>query len=192
MTAFECYKEYLALKSHFTSSSYDYFKFNGKVRASVASFEKRKDKLWFQKLAKHPDVHNFLVVNLSKNPKSWIRELAFSDGAETNYKDWLKRQQSFSYLFKTELGKLDPSFDTNFLCKDGKHPLLLRLYLGGEICLDTLCLLLEFSGAKAHWDKALQYDLIWDEVRTIVEKYSPFINVEKDKLKKIVLDLFSE
>ena len=46
---FDAYKTYLALKRHFTSD-YDYFKYNGKVRAGVESFLKRNDKFFFRKL----------------------------------------------------------------------------------------------------------------------------------------------
>jgi hypothetical protein len=192
MSAFECYKEYVALKNHFTKPSYDYFKYNGKMKVNVASFDKRKDKLFFQKLAKHPDVHNFLIANLSENEKSWIRELAYSEDAEKIYKEWIKRQQSLTYMFKQDLSKLDPNFNDNFIVKNNEHPTLLKLYLGKEVSLDTLCLLLEISGAKKHWDSKMQYDFIWDTLRTKVEKYSPFIKYEKDKIKEIIIDYFDE
>ena len=191
ITAFECYKEYLALKNHFSKPDYDYFKYNGKVRSNHESFEKRKDKLFFQKLAKHPDVHNFLIANLSDNEKHWIRDLAYSEDAEKTYKSWLKRQQSLTYVFKQELSKLDEDFNNNFACKNNEHPLLLRKYLGGDISLETLCLLLEFTGAKSHWDSKMQYDLVYDAIKTKIEKYSPFIKADKEKLKTIVLDYFS-
>ena len=42
MTAFESYKMYVALKLHFTTDSYDYFKFNGKTRVSETNFEKKR------------------------------------------------------------------------------------------------------------------------------------------------------
>ena len=192
MSAIECYKEYLALKNHFTKTSYDYFKYNGKVKVNSSSFDSRKDKLFFQKLAKHPDVKNFLVANLSVNEKAWIRELAYSEEAEKTYKEWLKRQQSLTYIFKQELGNLDTRFDENFMCKNNEHPHLMKLYLGKQISLDTLCLLLELSGAKKYWDSKMQYDLVWDTLRIKVEKYTPFINVDKENLKKIVLDYFGE
>lgn len=191
MSAFDCYKEYLALKNHFSKPDYDYFKYNGKLRANADSFNTRKDKLFFQKLAKHPDVHNFLVANLSENEKHWIRDLAYSEDAEKTYKNWLKRQQSLSYVFKQELGKLDSDFNRNFMVKSNEHPLLLKLFLAKEISLETLCLLLEFTGAKKHWDSKMQYDLVYDSIKTKIEKYTPFIKCEKDKLKKIVLDYFS-
>lgn len=192
MSAFECYKEYIALKNHFTKPNYDYFKYNGKMKLNVSSFDKRKDKLFFQKLAKHSDVHNFLIANLSDNEKTWIKDLAYSESAEKIYKDWLKKQQSLTYVFKTELSKVNSDFNTNFRCKNNEHPILLKLYLSKDISLETLCLLLEFSGAKKHWDTKMQYDLVWDSIKTKVEKYSPFIRCDKEKLKNIVVDYFAE
>lgn len=191
MSAFECYKEYLALKNHFSKPDYDYFKYNGKLRANADSFNTRKDKLFFQKLAKHPDVHNFLVANLSENEKHWIRDLAYSENAEKTYKSWLKRQQSLSYVFKQELGKLDSDFNRNFVVKSNEHPLLMKMFLAKEISLETMCLLLEFTGAKKHWDSKMQYDLVYDSIKTKIEKYTPFIKCEREKLRKIVVDLFS-
>ena len=192
MSAFECFKEYVALKNHFSKPTYDNFKYNGKVKLNPSSFDTRKDKLFFQKLAKHPDVQNFLIANLSENERAWIKDLAYSEDAEKVYKTWLKRQQSLSYVFKQELGKLDSDFNRNFLCKSNEHPMLLKKFLGKEISLETMCLLLEFAGAKKHWDSKMQYDLVYDSVRTKIEKYSPFIKCDKDKLKKIVLDYFGE
>ena len=190
MSAFECYKEYLALKNHFTKPGYDYFKYNGKLKANPDSFNTRKDKLFFQKLAKHPDVHNFLVANLSDNEKYWIRELAYSEEAEKRYKQWLKRQQSLTYVFKQQLGKLDSDFNQNFIVKDNEHPLLLKLFLGNDIDLETMCILLDVTGAKKHWDSKMKYDMIYDSVKLKIEKYTPFIKYDKEKMKKIVLDYF--
>ena len=192
MSALECYKEYLALKNHFSKPSYDYFKYNGKVKVNASSFETRKDKLFFQKLAKHPDVHSFLIANLAIDSKAWIRDLAYSETAEKTYKDWLKRQQSLTYNFKQELSKLDEDFNNNFLIKDNDHPILLKKFLGSEISLETICILLDLTGAKNHWDKKMQYDLVWDNTRIKIEKYTPFIKYDKEKIKNILLDHFGE
>jgi hypothetical protein len=192
MTPFDCYKEYISLKNHFTRPDYDYFKYNGKSKASFDGFEKRKDKFFFQKLAKHSDVHNFLVANLSENEKAWIKELAYSEEAEKVYTNWLKRQQSITYMFKQDLNKLMDKFNENFFVSNNEHPFLLKQYLAKEISLETLCLLLSLSGAKKHWDKKMEYDLIWQSISAKVEKYSPFIKSDMDKLKKICLDYFTE
>jgi hypothetical protein len=68
-TAYEAYKDYLALRNHFNNEKYDYFLYNGKVSGSVASFEKRKDRFFFEKLAKHRDPHGLMVANFVYNPK---------------------------------------------------------------------------------------------------------------------------
>lgn len=191
MSAFEAYKEYLALRNHFTRNDYDYVRYNGKVKVNLESFENRKDKLWFQKLAKHPDVHNFLLANFLSNEKVWIKGLSFSEEAEKTYKDWLKRTQSLSYNFKEELSNLLPNFDENFIVKDNEaHPYLLRVYLGKHISLETLCILLDLTKAKKHWDSKMEYDPIYQEVKMKIEKYIPFLKYEKDKLKNVVIDYF--
>lgn len=193
MSAFECYKEYLALKNHFLKQDYDYFKYNGKLKVNPDTFNARKDKLFFQKLAKHPDVHNFLVANLSKNEKAWIKELAYSADAEKTYKDWLKKSQSLTYLIKSEMKQMAPTFDVNFVIypKDGPHPHLLKLYLGGYVSLETMCILLQLTKAKKHWDSKMEYDPIYQDVKLKIEKYTPFIKYDKEKVKNIVIDYFS-
>jgi len=52
VTPFEVYQKYLSLKQHFNRNEYDYFKFNGRVRANESSFDKRKDKYHFIRLSK--------------------------------------------------------------------------------------------------------------------------------------------
>jgi hypothetical protein len=191
MSAFECYKEYLALKNHFSKQEYDYFKYNGKLKVNLNTFNSRKDKLFFQKLAKHPDVHSFLVANLSRNEKAWIKDLAYSEDAEKTYKDWLKRNQSLTYVLKNELQYLVPDFDLNFTSHSSDHPSLLKLYLGGYVSLETLCILLDLTKAKKHWDSKMEYDPIYQEIKMKIEKYTPFIKYDKEKVKNIVIDFFS-
>ena len=50
---FDAYRQYLSLKNHFTKDKYDYHKYCGKSRATVQSFYKRKDRFWFEKLARN-------------------------------------------------------------------------------------------------------------------------------------------
>lgn len=193
MSAFEVYKEYVALKNHFTKQEYSYFKYYGKTSVKESSFNGRKDKLWFQKLAKHPDVHSFLIANFAKNEKTYIKDLAYSEEAETIYKDWLKRNQSISYVIKSELDQLVTPFDDNFLISENEaHPKLLKLYLGNFISLETLCILLDLTGASKYWNSKMEYDPVYQDTKTKIEKYTPFIKYDKDKIKKIVVDYFSE
>jgi len=189
MEEFEAYKLYLCLKQHF-EGKYDYFKYNGKIKANKDSFLKRKDRIFFQKLAKHKNLRNFLVANFIENSKIWVRDLAYSEQAEQTYQKWLKKQQSITYIFKQDIEKLDNKFDILFVVKNNEHPELFKSYLASDITIETLCILLEISKAKPYWDKKLKYDLVWEEYSKRIEKYSPFIEYDKDKIKNIIFSYF--
>ena len=52
VTPFETYQSYLSMKSHFTNRKYDFFRYGGKSRTTIAYFNKRKDKYWFENIEK--------------------------------------------------------------------------------------------------------------------------------------------
>lgn len=190
-SSFEVYKDYVALKNHFSTPNYDYVKYNGKTGVKLASFNNRKDKIFFEKLAKRPDYHDFLVANLSYDHKLWIRDIAYSDEADKRFLEWKKRNQSLSYIFKNEIHEeLTKPFNYNFICHDGGHPPILKIYLGGRICLETFCILSDLAGSITYWDKKMEYDPVWEEQSLKIKKYIPFIKYDKDKFRKIVLDFY--
>lgn len=190
MNEFECYTLYVALKNHFTKNNYDFFKYNGKSRIKASSLKMRNDKVFFQKLAKHEDPFGFLVSNLVYNPKLWIKEIAYSEEAQTRYDEWIKRNQALSYTFRNELSKLKDDFNLNFTVDDYDHPYLLKLYLRKEILLETLIMLVDITGCSKLWNKKMDGDPSWDNVNFLINKYKPFMNYEKEKISKIVLDKF--
>ena len=72
VTPFETYQTYLSMKSHFTNRKYDFFKYGGKSRATVSSFNKRKDKYWFEKTSRKysdGDIVDFLRANFVTTDK---------------------------------------------------------------------------------------------------------------------------
>lgn len=176
----------MAIKNHFTKPTYDYIKYNGKTGVKHASFDKRKDKIFFEKLSKIEDVVGFLVANLSINPKLWIRDLAYSESAKVVYQDWKKRNQSLSYNYKTDFKKIveEPGGQ--------QHPAALRLYLGNQISLESLCIFVAMSNAVETWDAKLEYDPIWEDIRMKVVKYTPFVKYDKVKIKQIMLDVMGD
>ena len=47
MTGYECYQTYLALRLHFQTDDYDFFRYQGKIRkASRSAYAKRDDKVF--------------------------------------------------------------------------------------------------------------------------------------------------
>ena len=193
MTPFETYKEYLFIKNHFTIKKYDYFRMKSNPpKFNEDKFNARKDVKFFLKLSKHPDLTNFLVSNFYLNPKLWIGNLVYSETAEKNYKDWIKKQQSLTYSLKEELSELDENFNNNFIVPKNEHPILLKKFLSKKISLETLFFILELSDAVKYWDLRMKEDIIWNEVKSKINKYIPFIEYEKDKIKQIILDFYSK
>lgn len=192
MTGYEAYKLYVALKNHFNSDTYDYFRYGGKTRANVQSFEMRHDKYFFNKLAKHKDTERFVLANIIEdNPNVWVGDLANEQQAENNYKTWLKRQESLSYVFTNDLDNLSPSYNDNLVVEGSNHPLLLKLLIQKKVSLETIVILNDLCGFFRHWNKKIEEDVIWPMVYKKCKKYRPFLKFDKDKLKQIVVDKFS-
>ncbi len=191
MNSFEVYITYLALKQHFTSD-YDYFRYNGKVKASVDSFNKRSDKFFFEKVAKHSDPVGFLLSNIIAIPGSYIRDLAYSEEAKNTYKKWQKTRESLGYVFSSEILLLDNSFNDNFICRHHVHPTLLRLFLSKKISLETLCILCDLTSCMKYWNKQMKGDPIYDDVELLVRKFTPFLQFDKEKFTKIIRNNFKE
>ena len=101
MSAFDCYVIYLALKAHFSRKGYDYFKYNGRTKASVENFNVRKDRYFFEKLTKRyskEEIESYFVSNYLSNSNLWVGEMN-----DKNFLDWKKRIQSISYLYENDL-----------------------------------------------------------------------------------------
>ena len=196
VTPFETYRTYLSMKSHFTNPKYDFIKYGGKSRATMTSFNKRKDKYWFEKTSRKysdQEVIDFLLSNFinATNPQNlWIGEIINS--GERTYAEWKMRQQSLTYMFTEQSENLlsENDLETVFNCSKG-HPIVLKKYLGGEISLETLSILEKVFSFKGKFDKKLK-DPVWETVSMKLKKYLPFLNINVFQFKKILRDIVNE
>ena len=196
MSPFQVYIEYLALKSHFSNEKYDYFKYNKKVRASVASFNKRSDKYWFEKTSRKyndKEIVDFFVANFVSvdNPHSlWIGSL-INEG-EKVYLEWMKTNQSLTYLFKEQSTELfsQTKLENVFDCSKG-HPILLKSFLRGEISPESMVIYDKIFSYISEFDKKL-LDPVWETVSLKIRKYKPFLNTDIFQYKKLLRDIINE
>ena len=190
VTPFECYKTYIAMKQHFTKEKYDYVKYGGKSRASVVSFNKRKDRYFFERMSRKKsddEITQYFISNFisSEDPaKVWIGEII--QNGETNFKEWQKRNQSLSYIFSDEIERVfsGGDFDSYFINK-GQHPKILKEYLKKNISIETLVILDMILGFGKEFDKKL-VDPIWSTVSLKMKKYKSFLNISVPRYKKIL------
>ena len=193
MMPFDAYRCYLSLKNHFTKDHYDYHKYRGKTRATVQAFYKRKDRFWFEKFARQKndkEVEEFFVSNFiySTDPSTvWIGEM-IKEG-EGRYQEWKKKTQSLSYIFKEEVENVfdNKKIDDMFDCSKG-HPPILKSYLGGDISLESMVIYDRIFNYGKDFDKRLK-DPVWETVSRKIKKYSPFLNIDVSRYKKILKEV---
>jgi hypothetical protein len=196
MAPFQVFCEYLALKSHFSNPKYDYFKYNKKVRATVTSFNRRKDKYFFERTSRKlsdKEIVDFLVSNFvsADNPQNlWIG--AIINSGERTYQEWMRRQQSLTYLFKEQSNELlsETKLEDVFNCSKG-HPIILKKFLSGQLSLETLVIYEKIFGFSKTFDKKL-LDPVWETVSLKIKKYAPFINTDIFQFKRILRDILNE
>jgi hypothetical protein len=113
---------------------------------------------------------------------------------EENYKSWLKRIQSISYIFEQDLNHLSieyETFDELLKCEDGSHPKVVTEYLQEDISLETVVIINKLTGFMRKADKEITETLLWPDVSMKIRKYDPFVQVDLDKMKKIVFKVFT-
>lgn len=191
MDPFDAYKQYLALKSHFSTKTYDYFKYGTAVKAKRESFETRKDKYFFYKLSKRKDLLDFLVAMFVYGKKDmWIGDVLRNEETEQLYKKWQTVKQSLTYVFMNDLEKLNSDLISSFIVQDGQHPHALKLLLRDEIHLETFIILNDIMRFTPSWNREIADQIIWPEVRQKCKKYHPFMEYDKEKCKNILVDKF--
>ena len=186
---YEVYIKYLALKSHFSDLNYDYFKYNGKVKAWRSTFDTRKDKYFFYKLSKKKDPIEYLVANFIGSNDFYIGNIR-ADESDQIYMDYKKRKESLSYIFKSDLSKMKENFNDNIVVPNNEHPYLLRLYMRGDISLETLTLINKCVNIFDYRDKELKDDIMWPDIKLKAVKYDPFMSVDINKYREIILSNF--
>ena len=198
MTSYDAYKLYLAIKLHFTTANYDYFKHNAKVNSSLNAFLKRNDRFFFHKLAtKYGDeLMYYYVSNFVDRPKTWVGDLVRADG-DTIYNKWRKYNESFSYNFRNDCvlvrNVIDGNnirFDDVFSVDSGQHPRLLRLLLSGKVSIQSVIIFDKILSFINRWDKEIKETIIWPEKSFKITKLRAFINVNITKCKFIMKEIF--
>lgn len=197
---FVTYKMYVAIKKHFTTLSYDYIKYRGKINATETAFKARDDKYFFEKLSRKynkEDLENFFVANFAVNGNLWVGTLANEMPATANYKAWLKRQETLFYNYQEEL-KLIKQFivgkdirfkDIVISQKKGKHPLLFQFLLRDMISIETFCILDKVISFTKYFNRDMKHDDIWEQRRLVTEKYQSFINIDLEKYKNTTYNI---
>lgn len=190
----EAWKIFQAIKAHFTSKNYDYFKYGGRLKnTGWEYFSKNKSKKLFKVYAtKYASNYKlFLACCFLTNPKiSWIGECGGDECKETftrsnNY------IQSASRSFEKDLDTMIAVAENNnvslgslFRSTDNDVPPLEKMRIQCLTNTETSVILHRLTGWIEKVDAPI--NPIWDENKRVLLKYSPFVNVDIPKCKNIL------
>lgn len=195
---YKVYEEYIALKNHFSSESYDYFKYNGRSSVSFDTFKRRKERWYFEKLFKtHTDYSIFLLANIANNKNFWIGNYK-DENVKKCYQEWIKYTQNPEYHFEQDLNILKSLCESKQLgfndlmnVRDGKHPVLHLAYKSGIVKLQTVAIFESIFQFTSHADVSLSGDIIWKDESFFLKKLSPFFYPKKE-FKNLIRKVFSD
>ncbi len=84
-------------------------------------------------------------------------------------------------------------FDDIFISDNGKHPLLMKMVLREDICIESFIIMNKILGFFKQFDQDMEDDLLWDELRKKCLNYEPFVAIKNtDKHRKILLNKLEE
>ena len=199
MTGLDCYRTYLGMKQHFTNPKFDFFQYDGKVKASEQKYQERSDFYFFETMARKlsdKEVKEYLLSSFiaSDNPsKVWIGDIKRS--GKDCWLAWQKQRQSEQYFVNQDLDRLvqcmeEKGYTFNDLFETvGGHPPSLRLFIQRSISLDTLIILDMCLGFMKKWDQQFK-DPLWEGISFKIKKYKPFLSVNKSKYIKLLKEKF--
>lgn len=183
---YEAFKLYTAVKLHFTSN-YDVFKYNGRVNCPHAAFARRNDRKIFARIAERfntpKEAVEYYVANFAYGNKNFIYS---GDESEEKYKLWQKRKENRTYEFSKQMNFLLQYLEDNHMTYDqvfnidSGTPELLRLFVSGDLHLETLVIIDEYENFLPSWEPLI---LIWGEQLQLLNKVKRFVRFDKNKLQ---------
>jgi len=199
MRIFDSYRYFVAMKLHFNNDKYDFVKYNGKVgTCSVSSFDKRKDKYFFNKLCKTystTEYMSLLISNLLVNKTVSSSDLNSQECIDI-YLDYQKRTQNMKRTFSDECSlmklKCNGEFDDIFRIKENL-PIIVKLLVSKQISYETYIIIDTIFNFTKVLDKKLVDDVIYKDVSFTVTKYKSLLKIGniqtyKDIMKEIFIN----
>ena len=197
---FDVYRNYLAMKLHFTNQNFDYFQAGGKTNAKEETYRQRNDFWFFETLAKKytaQEIQELLLASFvlsEETSKVWIGDIK-SDG-NNRYLVWKKQMEAITYHFSEDLDTMvrcveqgEYTFATLFGAtlseSETRPPGALKLLYKRRILQISFLICDQAINFIPHWDKYL-IDPLWESISFKIKKMKPFLSIEVDKFRKLI------
>lgn len=199
--ALSAYRMYLAVKLHFMTDSYDVTDSKGSVRISKKKFDERNQTSLYEKFAdkfsSKKEMAQYLISNFAYGAWGNTDIVYGTSESDLNYKEWNRRKESITQIFKNDLSKIKLEYETNnmkFLpdltSKFPKVPHLFQMYLGKHITIETLVIMDKVYPFLDTWKQNMG-SLFEEDIRRII-KTKPFVKFDEKKIKPLFLEFVEE
>lgn len=190
MTPYDAYLKYVAIKTHFNSKTYDYFKNYGRCRTSVRAYENRPDKKFFKVLAKkgQKEATEILVSMFSHDNTAWIGDIVDIEQINEIHLNRKKIIQGLSYHFESQIKWLNEKFglEDSIRIQRNQLPPFISSYLNGEVSLETAVIIIDVTRILSYLDKELCDHVMWPDIRLRLVKYKPWLEYDRNKFKDLL------
>lgn len=170
---YEVYIMYLALQRHF-STSYDYFQYNGKVKASVEAYSSRSDVYSFEKVTKiikKEDREDFFVAHFLDNPKEWIKNMSRS-----KFEEYMSVYKQFPIRFKQDMEFIKMNNPSSLVWSDTNQiPLIHRYVLDQTLSMESVVMLDVLFPFIDNHEEIIKVPFVWPDYINKIKKYRPFV-----------------
>lgn len=187
----KAYQTFNAMRLHFTTS-YDYFKYNGKMKLHKESFLTSRFRYTFATLERKyaQNFKDFLLANyVDQAPGQTAADmwppLLLNEERHNDYIDWKKRQNNMRQRFTVDVLEIDLMLDSTFLKLPNMlngHPIMLwNLFDNNNICIETMCMVRLFMDPPK-FDKSMDQwvdDPLWShKYKDLLSNYAPFVKLD--------------
>jgi hypothetical protein len=190
--AYKAYQLFQSLRLHFTTEAYDYFKYRGTIPVTLLKFESRKDKGFYYRLAKLPNLEQLIISNMIHNDVAWPGDLLDDSEAPKRANEYRKYLQSLTYMFTQDLGRLGNDYMQLARPIDGQLPELIVAMRQRRISFLTVSVLDDMFDHCQWWNSKITDPIIWPTISLKLRKHRPFIrqHYQVDKIRRIVRDKY--
>ncbi len=200
-TGYETYKTYCAVKAHFTGT-FDMRKYKATTRQTFASFEKRNDKFFFNKLAERYTLrHNYMIFvhNFLDNTDKSVFDLMDQDAIDVynrrngsvinalnNYRNDCK--QIFEYIDHHNI-----SLNEFFTGVNGSPSVILQMIIRKFISIESFMILDSFLDVINIINNSVpEYDVLWPSVKPKLDSYKKILTIDVQESRNIFKALYND
>ena len=198
------FEMYTAIKTHFNSVDYDFFEYKGKLRKNVCTYKNLLKKNYcgaIEKLARtyeSTELMDYFVSNMLVLSGKHIFDID-AEGKRV-YTDYVRRKESRTYIFKQDVSRICMELEKHdkhllwdsAIVTDGQHPLLFRMFVGGYISPETMCILYKLQDYISDWDSKISDTIFYPTVVMQISKLAPFIRFKNMDVFQGYIDEISE